>query len=261
MSERVVDDPATIAERVRAHRWFHSIDLGNGIVTPGVDESAKKLVALDLPADLRGRTVLDVGSWDGFFAFEAERRGASRVMATDSYSWDGPGWGDKTGFELVREVLGARVEDKNIDVLELSPEAVGEWDVVLCLGVLYHMRDPMLMLERVASVTHDLLVLETLVDMTFTRRPAAAFYADAEYVGDTTNWWGPNTPAVLAMLRASGFERLRVVTPQRLASRAGRVAYNVGNVAHSRLARARDALPLSYVASDRLVVHANRGAL
>lgn len=249
----------SVAERVRQIKWFHSIDLGSGIITPGLSDSARHLERLDLPADLRGKTVLDVGAWDGYFSFAAERRGAGRVLATDSYSWNGSGWGRKTGFELAREVLGSAVEDQDIDPLDLSPATIGDqFDIVLFLGVLYHMRDPMLALERVASVTREMLVVETLVDMTFTRRPAAAFYPFGEHLGDDTNWWGPNTPAVLAMLRASGFERLRVVTPQRVASRAGRVAYNVANVAHSRLARSRAALPLSYVASDRLVVHAHR---
>lgn len=118
-------------------RWFHTIDLGDGIVTPGMGGNLVTLGRLGLPARLDGMSVLDVGAWDGFFSFEAERRGARRVLATDRFRWDGQGgWGSKEGFELARQALGSRVEDKRIDVLDLSPETVGVFEVVLFLGVL-----------------------------------------------------------------------------------------------------------------------------
>jgi tRNA (mo5U34)-methyltransferase len=75
-----------LAERVAAHRWYHSIDLGGGIVTRGIDDTPLRLARLALPASLEGLTVLDIGAWDGFFSFECERRGAARVVATDYYS-------------------------------------------------------------------------------------------------------------------------------------------------------------------------------
>jgi tRNA (mo5U34)-methyltransferase len=150
--------------------------------------------------------VLDVGSWDGFYAFEAERRGASRVLATDSFAWRTA----KAGFELARRVLDSHVEDMDIDVLELSPDRVGTFDVVLFLGVLYHMRHPLLALERVASVTGDHLVLETHVDLLDLPRPAMAFYPGTELNGDETNWCGPNPPMVLAMLNTVGFSKAEI---------------------------------------------------
>jgi len=195
-----------------ALRWYHTIDLGQGIVTKGVDDTSLRLARIDLPASLAGRTVLDIGAWDGFFSFEAERRGASRVVATDHYSWHGAGWGTKAGFELARLTLGSRVEDIDIDVMDLSPARVGTFDVVLFLGVLYHLPHPLLALERVASVSHDLLILETVVDMLGVRRPAMAFYPDRELNGDPTNWWAPNAPAVQAMLRSVGFAQVRTLT-------------------------------------------------
>jgi tRNA (mo5U34)-methyltransferase len=122
-------------------RWLHSIDLGNGIVTPGWERNtASRLQELMIPDDLRGMTVLDIGAWDGFFSFEAERRGAKRVLATDFDSWVGKTWGSKAGFELARRALNSNVEDMTIDVVELSPERVGVFDLVLFLGVLYHLR-------------------------------------------------------------------------------------------------------------------------
>ena len=148
-----MSETEALRAKVEKIRWYHQIDLGHGVVTPGVDNSPKKLRLLALPESLDGKTVLDVGAWDGFFSFEAERRGAKRVLATDQFSWSAQGWGSKAGFELARTALRSKVEDMNIDVLELSPEKVGTFDVVFFLGVLYHMRHPLLALERIASVT------------------------------------------------------------------------------------------------------------
>jgi tRNA (mo5U34)-methyltransferase len=184
--------------------WWHQIELPDGSVTPGRDRSAEKLAALHLP-DLTDKTILDVGAWDGYFSFAAERLGASRVVAVDTYVWRRPG--GKDGFEYARRALASTVEALEVEVLDISPETVGQFDVVLFLGVLYHMRHPLLALERVASVTKELLVVETLVDMTFLRTPAAAFYPWKLH-GDETNWWGPNRAAVLGMLHSVGFERV-----------------------------------------------------
>lgn len=204
-------DPRELASEISKVTWYHTIPLGNGIVTPGVDDTPSRLAKIGLPDDLTGKTVLDVGAWDGFFSFEAERRGAARVVASDSYCWGGAGWGTKDGFELARGALGSAVEDREIDVMDLSPEAVGVFDVVLFLGVLYHLKDPMTALERVFSVTGDRLIMSTLVDITWRRRPAMAFYPGTEANRDPTNWWGPNPAAVVAMLRAAGFSRVRIV--------------------------------------------------
>jgi tRNA (mo5U34)-methyltransferase len=211
-----------IRKEVAKIRWFHRIDLGQGIVTPGLDDSPERARTLMLPEDLRGWSVLDVGAWDGYFSFEMERRGASHVLATDRFSWGGGGWGSKAGFELARRVLTSKVEDKFIDVLELSPESVGTFDLVLFLGVLYHMRHPLLSLERVASVTRRMLVLETHADMLACGRPAMAFYPADELNEDSTNWWGPNPAAVRAMLEAVGFRRVELVFHRSLFDRLGR---------------------------------------
>ncbi len=198
---------------VAAIRWFHRIDLGDGVVTPGLDDTPAKLRRLKLPETLGGASVLDLGAWDGFFSFEAERRGAARVVAVDSYCWSGDGWGTKRGFELARRVLGSKVEDREMEVMALSPEIIGTFDVVFFLGVLYHLRHPLLALEKVAAVTKSLLVLETAVDLLGCRTPAMAFYRDRELNGDPTNWWAPNVIGLCEMLRAAGFSRVQVVSP------------------------------------------------
>lgn len=223
-------DRAELQAAVDGLRWFHTIDLGHGIVTKGVENSPERLIRIRLPDSLAGRSVLDIGAWDGFYSFAAERRHASRVVAADHYAWHGEGWGTgrgKAGFELARAALGSRVEDVDIDVMDLSPERIGTFDVVLFLGVLYHLRDPMRALERVSSVTKDMLILETVIDMVGISRPAAAFYPGRELNDDPTNWWGPNPAAVEGMLRSVGFTRVESITPSRSAAfRAARAAYH-----------------------------------
>jgi len=210
-------DATELRKEVAKIRWFHRIDLGNGVITPGVDDSQHKLATLHFPRDLHGKTVLDIGAWDGFFSFEAERRGADRVLATDSFAWSGKSvgaWlGTKAGFEFARKALASKVEDMEIDVDALSPSTVGTFDVVFFLGVLYHTRHPLLTLEKVASVTKGMVIVETAVDMVWNRRPAMAFYPGSELTNDPTNWWGPNPAAVEAMLRSVGFAKVKRFQP------------------------------------------------
>lgn len=240
--------------KVNALRWYHTIDLGNGLVTRGVDDTPAKLPGIRLPADLSGKTVLDIGAWDGFFSFEAERRGAAHVVAADYYSWHGVGWGTgqgKAGFELARTMLGSQVEDVDVDVMDLSPKTVGgPFDVVLFLGVLYHLRHPLLALERVASVTGGLLILETVVDMVGTGRPAAAFYPDRELNNDPTNWWGPNPAAVEGMLRSAGFASVTQVTP------TPRAPYRAARALWHRMQGKNTVM--SALRQDRAVFHARK---
>jgi tRNA (mo5U34)-methyltransferase len=136
--------------------------------------------------------------------------------------------------------------------MDLSPERTGTFDVVLFLGVLYHLRHPLLALERVASVTRGLLLVETVVDMVGVRHPAAAFYPDRELNDDPTNWWGPNVPAVEGMLRSVGFSSVECVTPPpSLPYRAARA------VAHSLRRRNRFGAALR---QDRAAFRARKAA-
>lgn len=191
--------------------WFHQIELPDGSITPGIDKSREKLSRLKLPS-LRGKSFLDVGAWDGFFSFEAEKLGAARVMATDSFVWEGrvPGY-SKAGFIFARGSLGSRVEDMDIDPFDLSPEKVGLWDVVLLSGVIYHVRHPWLLLSKVASVTRELLIIETVTSLRFWPRPAISIY-ESGFRGDATNFCAPNIPALKVMLRDCGFPKIQVVS-------------------------------------------------
>lgn len=237
-------DVDQLRDEVNGIRWFHSIDLGNGIVTPGVDRSARRLKGIHLPYSLAGKSVLDVGTFDGFYAFEAERRGA-RVVATDTAVWRNPLIG-RHGFDLARRVLGSSVEDREIDVLDLSPETIGAFDLVLFLGVLYHLPNPLLALERVASVTRRQLIMETHVDLLGTRRPAAAFYPRDELQDDLSNWWGPNLAAGKGMLEAVGFSRVEVVFVSSWPTRIARAAKH----------RSQGKSALAAVRQGRAVFHA-----
>jgi tRNA (mo5U34)-methyltransferase len=205
--EHDVADPAELARRVAEIHWWHTIDLGHGVVTPGRDDTLRKLADVRMPADLSGKSVLDIGAWDGAFSFEAERRGAERVVAVDYYTWR-EGW--HLGFDLAHEALGSKVEAITAPFETLDPDTLGTFDVVLYLGVLYHARDPFMALRRCADLTRDLLIVETAVDMLDVRRPAMAFY-EGEVDGDPTTWFGPNVAACEAMLRAAGFSSTEVV--------------------------------------------------
>ncbi len=131
--------PDELRTEIRSRTWFHTIDLGNGIRTPGQKDTPSEVHHFQIPADLTGKTVLDIGAYDGFYSFEAERRGAARVVAADSWAWNWPGSDARRNFELAHEVLGSKVESVVVPVEELSPERVGGvFDVVFFLGVLYH---------------------------------------------------------------------------------------------------------------------------
>src|SRR6266566_7945684 len=149
MPQERITDTKTIERLIAEHgRWWHQIELAPGIVTPGDDSNRMKLPILDelgLPKSLRGRRVLDIGCSDGFFSFEAEKRGAE-VLAIDFVPET------YTGFATARRILGSRVAYQMDNVYNLSPERHGVFDVVLFLGVLYHLRKPLAALDAIRSV-------------------------------------------------------------------------------------------------------------
>jgi tRNA (mo5U34)-methyltransferase len=197
------NDESAVLKRIAAvPYWFHQIEVRPGVVTPGEDESAAKLERLAIPDDLTGKTVLDIGAYDGFFTFECERRGAS-VLAID--------FPQAAGYPVAAGLVGSTAEFRELSVYDVSPETVGEFDIVLFLGVLYHLRHMLLALERIHSVCRELLILETQIcDPPLPSEaygPVVQFFPGAELNDDPSNWWVPNMAALDGMLEASGFEK------------------------------------------------------
>lgn len=193
-------------EELRRLGWYHSIECADGTVIPGlqsIEHLKLRCAQFPIPQDLRGKRVLDIGAWDGWFSFEMERRGAS-VVAVDSTP-------NKT-FLQAREMLGSKVEYVVEDVCRLTPERLGYFDIVLFLGVLYHLKHPLLGLEKVCELATEMVCVESFVtddgsDMAAPTR--LEFYEKTELCGQFDNWFGPNVPALLAMCRTVGFARVQ----------------------------------------------------
>lgn len=195
--------------------WHHILTFPHGITTPGAYDPGWLLQKCELP-DLRGKRVLDVGTRDGFFAFECERRGAE-VVAIDHIA------PHHTGFEVAKTIYGSRVEFVQANVYDITPERFGTFDVVLFLGVLYHLRHPLLALDQLRSVCRELLIVESLVcdARVFTGLetgqplaelapalrdiPIAQFLPLDVYHRDDSNKWSPNVACLRAMVEDAQF--------------------------------------------------------
>ena len=191
---------------------YHSFVLPGGRQLPGaipIEHQKERLAAFDLPADLSGKRVLDIGPWDGFFAFEMERRGAE-VVAIDYVDLD--------TFRALHRHLGSKIQYERMDIYELSPERVGTFDIVLCLGVLYHLKHPLLALEKICAITKDRCIIESFAVDAVARQegenasiPYIEFYEYDELAGQTDNWCGPTVSALEALVRSAGFASARVL--------------------------------------------------
>ena len=172
----------------------------------------RRLRLLRIPDDLTGWSVLDVGAWHGFFSFECERRGADRVLAVDRYAWDRFGADE---FLAARERLGSAVEHRRVDVHDLDPDEIGRFDLVLLLGVFYHLRLPLRALERIRSVTKRLLICETHVLLPFVheRYPLIPFFPGDENARQAPYELCamPTLAALGQMIESAGFSRAEVV--------------------------------------------------
>ncbi|MFN7947047.1 MAG: DUF1698 domain-containing protein [Blastocatellia bacterium] len=183
--------------------WWHSIDLGHGQVTNGVNRLEDLQTAyrrFNLPEDLGGKRVLDVGCWDGFYAFEAERHGAE-VVAVDCFRPE--------TFFFAREALKSQAQFHELSVYELAPEQIGQFDFVFFLGVLYHLQHPLLGLQRICEVTKDVAVIGSFItdSVLKSEQPAMIFYPLNELGGQYDNWCGPNSECLVQMTKAAGFVR------------------------------------------------------
>jgi tRNA (mo5U34)-methyltransferase len=217
-AERITTDlqhATDLQEIVDSYHWWHSIDLGGGVITSGVKtlalmQSEYKNTFANI--DLTGRSVLDIGTWNGGFAFEAWRRGAASVTGLDHYTWNDSHFRGKETFKLISDITGAnfKLMDRDLDDPRLDLSDLGQYDVVLFLGVFYHLKNPLSALREVSRTAREILVLETHVERFSEDRPAMVFYPGAELGGDSENWWGPNTACIVELLKLIGFTRVEI---------------------------------------------------
>jgi tRNA (mo5U34)-methyltransferase len=223
-----------------AFGWYHTIDLGNGVVTKGI--SVQETSAGVIPV-VTGRSVLDIGAWDGKFSFAAEQAGASRVVALDHYAWGvdfvarGAYWAEciangtlpdqsrdetdfwrpdlpgQRGFNFAKAALDSKVEPVVGDFQKIDLDELGVFDVVLYLGVLYHMKEPLTCLERLRAVTKEVAVIETeaVHIQGFDREVLMQFHAGSDLRVDFGNWYVPTIEALHNLCRAAGFSSVHTV--------------------------------------------------
>ena len=226
--------------RADEYYWFHSIDLGQGVRTRGVSELA---LSLDQLPDFKGSSVLDIGAWDGYYSFLAESQGASRVVALDHYVWgvdlvarteywdqcekDGrlpdhsmdtarfwnPDLPGKRSFNFAKDTLNSKVEDVVADFATVDLDELGSFDVVLYLGVLYHMKEPLTCLERLRRATRRVAVIETeaLHLHGFEHDNLLQFHSGRDVQSDFGNWYVPNIGAIHSLCIAAGFSSVETV--------------------------------------------------
>lgn len=212
-------------------KWYHCLHFPYGIVTPGQDIRPGSLARWQtmknhLPA-LLGKSVLDIGAWDGFYSFAAEQEGAD-VLATDYFMWSGPGPSTKQGFDFAKNVFKSKVREQEIDVIDIDKKSVGQFDVVFFLNVLYHLENPYGCFQKIATTSKDVLLVETLIDLRITELPYLRFIP-GQILSDPTNWFIPNELAVYGMFENAGFyvakKWVSAVTPKNDAEKLARMTY------------------------------------
>ena len=220
--------------------WYHTLELAPGAVTPGWFDLRPVVDRLPWP-DVAGKRCLDVGTYDGFLAFELERRGAAEVVAIDIEDhsrWDWPartraqgparlaeiaGRRKGLGFDIAKEALGSSVERVELSVYDLSAAEHGRFDVVVCGSLLLHLRDPVRALEAIRGVCGESFLSAEQVDTRLTllspKRAAARFLG-----GERVQWWIPNAAGHRVMVEAAGFRVEDVPTRYRIPFGAGHPA-------------------------------------
>ena len=251
MSE--VPTTLSLEAEVATLEWYHTLELAPGIVTPGRLDTRRVVDSVPFPPSLAGRRCLDVGTFNGFWAFEMERRGAAEVVAIDvldPHGWDWPRGSDPgtietvgrrqaggAGFDLAKRELGSSVRRLDRSVYELDEAEVGRFDLVYVGSLLIHLRDPVRALERVNAVCKETLIVVDGIDLALSalmpRHPMARFDGRGR-----PWWWYANAAGLTRMIEAAGFEviegprrlfippgrgwPLRRLKPRLLSSREGR---------------------------------------
>lgn len=240
-----LENPAALQVRIdRVPVWHHSYELPGGVWTKGPFKPGDRLARIGLPERLDGKTVLDVGAWDGFYTFECERRGA---QVTSADTWNPEHLVTSEGYAIAHRVLKSSAKPVQVSVHDLDPAVHGRFDVVLFLGVLYHLTNPFEALQKLRAVTKHTLIVETASDMRLTSTPALGFYPGSELENDNTNWFAPNAQALEGMCRAAGFREAKLYWQMSLPKAIARAGYRLVRLGAS---------PMKSFNRGRIVVHA-----
>jgi tRNA (mo5U34)-methyltransferase len=185
--------------------WFQSFELTEGVYSPGPQSVDFLLYHLELPESLKGLSVLDIGTSNGAVAFELERRGAKRVVGVDIVDEK------HFGFSATRDLLGSRAQFIQSSIYELPHRLHGErFDIVMFLGVLYHLRHPLLALDKLRSLTRGVAFIETAIcDAEYPHaadQPLTRFFRLDELGADPTNWFSPSSACLAEWCRSAGFD-------------------------------------------------------
>lgn len=205
-----------IPESLAGVHWHHSVELPDGTVIQGwkpLEVMKQQYEHTFGPLTLSGKSVLDLGTWNGAFAVEAARRGAGKVTAADSVIWSDPQFRAKDTFNFLTASWGLDIKSFELD-LDESPNRLsdlGTFDIILLLGVFYHLKDPIAVLRELGKMAREALVVETYIATELPEEPPAMiFYPGSELTGDPTNWWGPNVACVRDLLKMAGFARVEI---------------------------------------------------
>ena len=181
--------------------WHQKWEVSSGVFTPGVHDIHTLAERLQLPSDLSGQRILDIGSWNGAISFECARRGAAFVLGI------GPEDPDSSGFNYLKNRTGIKnVEYRLGSTYDLAKQNLGTFDTVLFCGVLYHLRYPILALDQIASVCSGDLYIETEIDENLAAGiPLWKFHRLNDLTSDYSNWFTPNSTAVVEATQSAGF--------------------------------------------------------
>ena len=192
--------------------WWHSIDFGDGVISKGRKTNIQGMLeelnswSLNEASLFKNKTVLDIGAWDGYYSFHAERSGASSVSALDGFIWLDKSWGSKTGFDISKKIFNSNVNEIVQDVMDMTPETTGTYDFIICAGVLYHLHNPMLALELISRLLNPggSLFIETTCARVTSSSPIMEYHPSDSLDGDKSNFWSMNTDCLKYMLIDSG---------------------------------------------------------
>jgi len=211
------EGPEATLERRKSHDfsdelaktgWYHSMELPSGVVQGFLtgDILRRRWSEFPLPDNLAGARLLDIGTWDGWFAFEAERHGA-QVVAVDIAAQE--------NFYQAHGELKSKVRYEVCEIYRLPELQIGTFDYTLFLGVLYHLRHPLLALQIVCALTKQLAIVDSFIvddqGANATPIPWMEFYEHTELGNQMDNWVGPTLPCLLALCRSAGFARVEYI--------------------------------------------------